>query len=249
MQIQQIRNVTLRIDYAGKLFITDPYLSDKHELPSYTGKSPNPLVDLPCSKQEVIGGIEAILVSHIHSDHFDSAAQTSLPKHLPLFCQPIDTHQIKKMGFRNVIPVEASHNWEGITITRTQAQHGTGDVLKEMGNTSGFVLRAKNEPTMYWTGDTIWCEVVRDAIAKFQPDIIITHSCGAVWGDNVLIVMDAIQTISVCHAAPKAIVVASHMEALDHATISRSDLRTMAEMEGINSKRLLIPDDGEILRF
>lgn len=249
MQIQQIRNATLRINYSGKLFITDPYLSDKHALPSYTGKSPNPLVDLPCSKQEVIEGIEAVLVSHIHSDHFDPTAQKLLPKDLTLFCQPVDKHQIKEMGFDDVIPIEESFNWEGITIIRTPSQHGTGDVLKEMGNTSGFVLQSINEPTIYWTGDSIWCEAVSNVIATIQPDIIITHSCGAVWGDNVLIVMDAAHTIAVCRAAPKAIVIASHMEALDHATISRSDLRTIAEKEGINPNRLIIPDDGEILRF
>jgi L-ascorbate metabolism protein UlaG (beta-lactamase superfamily) len=154
-----------------------------------------------------------------------------------------------ELGFRNVIPVGESFNWNGIEIIRTPAQHGTGDVLKEMGNTSGFVLQSKDEPTIYWTGDTIFCDAVDDVITQIQPDIIITHSCGAVWGDNVLIVMDAVQTIAVCRAAPKAIVVASHMEALDHATISRSDLRTIADKEGINPSQLLIPFDGEILRF
>ncbi len=57
-----------------------------------------------------------------------------------------------------------THNWEGITIIRTPAQHGTGDVLKEMGNASGFVLRSENEPTVYSAGDTIWCEAVDDGI-------------------------------------------------------------------------------------
>ena len=153
------------------------------------------------------------------------------------------------MGFRNVIPVSKSFNWNGIDITRTPAQHGTGEVLNEMGKTSGFVLQAEDEPTLYWTGDTIWCDAIDDVISRIQPDITITHSCGAVWGDNVLIVMDAAQTIAVCRAAPEAIVVAAHMEALDHATISRSDLRIIAEKEGIHPSRLLIPDDGEILRF
>jgi L-ascorbate metabolism protein UlaG (beta-lactamase superfamily) len=113
MQIQQIRNATMRITYSGKLFITDPYLAGKHELPSYTGKSPNPIIDLPCNVQKVIAGIEAVLVSHIHSDHFDPTAQKLLPKSVPLFCQPSDKYQIDEMGFRNVIPVAESFNWNG----------------------------------------------------------------------------------------------------------------------------------------
>jgi len=249
MQIQQIRNATLRFTYAGKIFITDPYLAGKHTMPSYKGISPNPLVDLPCSENEVIEGIEMALISHIHSDHFDQTAQILLPKSLPIFCQPGDGSEIKAKGFQNVIPVNESLEWEGITITRTPAQHGSGDVLKDMGVVSGFILQAINEPTVYWAGDTIWYDAVEKVLKQFQPEIIITHSCGAVWGDDVLILMDAKQTIEVCRAAPEAVVVATHMEALDHGTISRSDLRAFAEIEGITTSQLLIPQDGEILRF
>jgi len=249
MQIQQIRNATLRFTYAGKIFITDPYLAGKHTMPSYKGISPNPLVDLPCSENEVIEGIEMALISHIHSDHFDQTAQILLLKSLPIFCQPGDGSEIKAKGFQNVIPVNESLEWEGITITRTPAQHGSGDVLKDMGVVSGFILQAINEPTVYWAGDTIWYDAVEKVLKQFQPEIIITHSCGAVWGDDVLILMDAKQTIEVCRAAPEAVVVATHMEALDHGTISRSDLRAFAEIEGITTSQLLIPQDGEILRF
>ncbi len=249
MLIQQIRNATLRFTYAGKIFITDPYLAGKHTMPSYKGISPNPLVDLPCSKNEVIEGIEMALISHIHSDHFDQTAQSLLPKSLPLFCQPGDESEIKEAGFLNVIPVNESLEWEGITITRTPAQHGSGDVLKDMGVASGFILQAKNEPPVYWAGDTIWYDAVEEVLKRFQPEIIITHSCGAVWGDDVLILMDAKQTIEVCRAAPEAVVLATHMEALDHGTISRSDLRALAEIEGITTSQLIIPQDGEILRF
>ena len=249
MQIQLIRNATLRINYAEKLFITDPYLAGKHTMPSNKGISPNPLVDLPCSEHDVIDDIEMALVSHIHSDHFDPRAQRVLPKNLPLFCQPGDESEIRATGFRNVIPINESINWEGLTIIRTPAQHGTGDVLEEMGNASGFVLRSDNEPTVYWAGDSIWCDAVDDVIAQFRPEIIITHSCGAVWGDDILILMDAVQTIAVCHAAPKAVVIAIHMEALDHATVSRSDLRALAEMEDIQPSQLIIPYDGKMLKF
>lgn len=249
MQIQQIRNATLRITYSEKLFITDPYLADKYTMPSYTGASPNPLVDLPCTPQDVIAGIEMALISHIHSDHFDQTAQRLLPKDIPLFCQSGDESMIEAKGFRNVIPVVDTLNWEGITIIRTPAQHGTGNVLNEMGNTSGFLLQSKNEPMVYWVGDSIWCNAVAGVIDKYQPDIIITHSCGAVWGGNVLIVMDAEQTVKLCQAAPEAVIVATHMEALDHATVSRSDLRLLAETEGIGARQLLIPGDGEILDF
>jgi L-ascorbate metabolism protein UlaG (beta-lactamase superfamily) len=186
-----------------------------------------------------------IIVSHLHSDHFDPAAQELLPKETPILCQPEDDLTIRAKGFRDVIPVEDTINWEGITIARTLCEHGSGDVLREMGNASGFVFRSQNEPTVYWAGDTIWCEAVASAISHYQPNIIVTHSCGAVWGPNVLIVMDAAQTVSVCRTALKSTVIATHMDSLDHATVSRQALREYASANGIGQDQLRIPLDGE----
>jgi L-ascorbate metabolism protein UlaG (beta-lactamase superfamily) len=244
MDIQLIRNATLRINYAGKQFVIDPYLAAKHSLPSYTGASPNPLVELPIPAEEVIAGAEMAVVSHLHSDHFDSEAARLLPKELEVFCQPGDEAQIEGKGFRNVRAVEDELEWKGIRILRTEGQHGSGSVLADMGQVSGFVFEAEGEPTVYWVGDSIWYPAVAKVIEQFQPEIIITHSCGAMWGEQVLIVMDAAQTVEACRAAPKSVVVATHMEALDHATVSRKALRDYAEAAGIGADQLLIPDDG-----
>lgn len=247
MKIRLIRSATLRLEYAGLRFVIDPYLAAKHSRPSFAGRSPNPLVDLPCSPRDVISGIDLVIISHLHSDHFDPAAQELLPKDIPFLCQPGDEAQIVAKGFRRVTPVVESLDWEGMTITRTPGQHGSGDVLAEMGQASGFIFHAEDEPTVYWAGDTIWYEGVADTIARTQPQIIITHSCGAMWGERVLIVMDAVQTVAVCRAAPHSTVIATHLDSLDHATISREALRRYADANGIGPGQLLIPADGETL--
>jgi len=61
--------------------------------------------------------------------------------------------------------------------------------------------------------------------------------------------MDAEQTVALAQAAPDSTIIATHMEALDHATISRAELRAAADAAGIPATRLLIPADGELLRF
>jgi L-ascorbate metabolism protein UlaG (beta-lactamase superfamily) len=245
MQIQLIRNATLRVQYGGHLFVVDPYLAAKHSRPSFTGKSPNPLVDLPMWPEAVIAGAEMVVVSHLHSDHFDPAAQELLPKDTLIFCQPADEGAIRAKGFSLVSPVNGRVTWQGITITRTAGRHGSGPALAEMGQVSGFAFQADNEPTVYWAGDTIWYEPVRRLIGHLRPDVIITHSSGAVWKDMGLIVMDAAQTVAVCQAAPDSTVIAIHMESLDHGTVSRAELRAAAEAAGISQERLLIPADGE----
>ena len=90
-------------------------------------------------------------------------------------------------------------------------------------------------------------------VEEWQPSVIITHSCGAMWaneqGERSIIVMDAAQTVALSQAAPRSQIVATHMETLDHATVMRTDLRVAAIQAGISNTRLLIPADGETLAF
>jgi L-ascorbate metabolism protein UlaG (beta-lactamase superfamily) len=248
MKIRLIRNATMRLTYGGRLFLTDPYLADKLTLPSYRGVSKNPLVDLPIPAEQVIIGAEAVIVSHRHTDHFDQAAKRILPKDTLLFCQPADRAAMEADGFTRIIPIDDFAEWQGVRITRVPGRHGSGEVLDDMGGVSGFVFQAAGEPTLYWAGDTVWYEAVAENIRRFRPDVILPHVCGAVWGPSeTLIVMDAAQVVEVCRAAPESTVVAIHLEALDHGTVTRADLRAYADRAGISAERLLIPADGEEL--
>jgi L-ascorbate metabolism protein UlaG (beta-lactamase superfamily) len=247
MRLKLIRSATMRLTYVGHELLTDPYFAPKHSLPSFTGKSPNPLIDLPVPPEDIVAGVDLVLVSHLHTDHFDARAQAQLPKQLPILCQPGDEQVIRSKGFADVTAVADDVTWRNIQVHRVDGQHGSGAVLDQMGEVSGFVLAAQGEPTVYWAGDTILCPPVQAAIQRFRPDIIITHSSGAVWDGDTLIVMDAVQTIDVARLVPTAVVVAIHLDSLDHGTVSRESLREAARGAGIPDGRLLIPADGETL--
>jgi L-ascorbate metabolism protein UlaG (beta-lactamase superfamily) len=251
MELHLIRNALITLNYAGKRILIDPDLAEQHARPSFTGKSPNPTVGLPLPIDTIVADLDLIIVSHLHKDHFD--AVDPLPKDLPLICQPSDQARIAEQGFSQIEPLESERDWQGIQITRTGGSHGLGEVGKLMGNVSGFVLRAPNEPTVYWVGDSVLYNEVEQILDSVQPDIVISHSCGASWPDSTgqrqLIVMDAEQTIALAQRLPNALVVATHMEAVDHATVSRAELRAAADAAGIPAERLLIPNDGDTVRF
>jgi L-ascorbate metabolism protein UlaG (beta-lactamase superfamily) len=242
MRLRLLRNATQRLHYAGRELLLDPYFAPKHSRPSYAGRSPNPLVDLPCPPEEVMAGAELVVVSHLHSDHYDPEAQRLLPKDIPVFCQPGDEETIRGHGFEQVTPVAGSIAWQGIAITRTPGRHGTGPELADMGQISGFVFQAPGEPTVLY-------EPVLQTIEKFRLDVIVTHSSGALWKGSGPIVMDAAQTLDICRAAPESRVVAIHLDSLDHGEVSRRDLRDQARAAVIPDERLLIPADGETLEL
>lgn len=249
MEIQLIRNATLRVRFNGRLFLVDPFLAAKETIRSFAGISQNPIVALPMPPEAVIDGVEMVLVSHLHPDHFDEVAMNLLPKTLPILCQPGDEETIRARGFVDVTPISTQHTWQGITFTRTPGRHGYGELAERMGNVSGFVWQAAGEPTVYWMGDTVWYEPVAEIVAQTRPDVIVTHSSGAKFGDSLPIVMDAGQTTAICQSAPNATVIAVHLESLDHGTVSRADLRAVATVQGISDKRLLIPADGETVEI
>jgi L-ascorbate metabolism protein UlaG (beta-lactamase superfamily) len=249
MKLQLIRNATMKITYAGHTLLTDPMLSPKGAFDGFAGIARNPTVELPFPVEAILDGIAAVVVSHTHADHLDPAAIAAIPKEAPLFCQPGDQAKMIENGFHAVTPVEGSLTWEGLTLSRTGGAHGKGEILKRMGDVSGFVFQGKDEPTVYWVGDSIWCDTVQTAIETHSPDIIITHSGGATLPGHAPIIMDVEQTLAMAQAAPDAIVVAIHMEALDHCGVGRQDLRRMADDAGISQSRLMIPADGEALRF
>lgn len=249
MKLQLIRNATIRLEYGEITILIDPMLGEKHSFESYAGIEKNPTVDLPVPIDEVIAGIDLILVSHLHEDHFDKAAQKQDDKAIPILCQPGDLEIIAGYGFNNVLELEDETMWQQVSITRTGGEHGYNTWADRLGPVSGFVFQYPGEPTVYWVGDSVWCEEVERMLDKFQPDVVITHSGGAELQDSGPIIMNAAQTIRVCQALPAAVVVATHLEALDHCRTSRSFVWKEVGKEGIDQARIRIPEDGEVIEL
>lgn len=249
MQLQLIRHATLLIEYADMRLLLDPMLSDAGAMPPIENSPQprrNPLVPLPCPATDVVSGIQAVLVTHTHRDHWDDAAIQYVPKDLPLFCQPEDLAKMEGVHFVNAVAVQEAKNWSRICITRTGGQHGTGEIAKKLAPVSGYVLQNANEPTLYVAGDTIWCDEVAAAIKQFKPDVIVANAGGARFLQGDPITMTAQDVIQVSKHAPKAQVIAVHMEAINHCLLTRHELARAAHRAGV---KVVIPDDGEVLRF
>ena len=249
MRIQLIRHATLLIDYANMRLLVDPMLSDTGAMAAIQNSPqprPNPLVPLPFAVEQALDGVNAVLVTHTHRDHWDDAAIQLVPKDLPLFCQPEDLSKMESTHFVNAAAVHDARNWSKICITRTGGHHGTGDIGKAMAPVSGYVLQNEGEPTLYIAGDTIWCREVSDAIEQFHPDVIVLNAGGARFLQGDPITMMPSDVIHVCHAAAKAKIIAVHMEAINHCLVTRDELTEQADVAGVS---VIMPDDGEALDF
>ncbi|GAB1671325.1 hypothetical protein Mh1962_21360 [Mannheimia haemolytica] len=120
-QYQHIRNATAKIEYAGKTFLVDPYLAEKDRYLPPNAKKRNPTLDMTVSIDEVLNGVDAVIVTHTHHAHWGDVAQQRVPKNLPIFVQNAgDARLIRSQGFTDVRVVGKDTPFEGVTLTRTR---------------------------------------------------------------------------------------------------------------------------------
>ncbi len=254
MQIRLLRHATLAVNFKGVNLLIDPMLSRAGEMDPVSNAANNrriPLVELPLTDAELgelIGQMDAVLVTHIHRDHWDARAKELLPKSLPIICQPGDESKIREAGFTDVTPVADEYEWRGIRFQRTGGQHGTGEIGKQMGKVSGFVLSAAGEPKLYIAGDTVWCDPVADALREHQPEVVVVNAGAAQFLAGGPITMTAEDVAHVGAARPEAQVVAVHLEAVNHCGLTRAALREYLQAHDL-AARVQIPDDGARLQF
>jgi L-ascorbate metabolism protein UlaG (beta-lactamase superfamily) len=246
MRLRLIRHATVLVKAADRCLLIDPMLDPagaRDPIEDTPNQVRNPLVELPEPAEVVTGGLDAIVVTHLHEDHLDAEAIRLLPKDLPLFCQPEDAGTLRGHGFADVRPVDDVLDWEGIRITRTGGSHGTGAIAEALAPVSGFVLEAPEEPVLYVAGDTIWCDEVTAALDRHRPDVIVVNASGARFLEGDPIVMTDDDVVTVARHAPDARVVAVHLEAINHCLQTRADLHQRLHDEDLTD-RVTVPEDG-----
>lgn len=248
MKIQLIRHAALWLEYGGVTFLVDPMLSAQGVNPpiiNTANEHRNPLVSLPGPAAQWLEP-DAVLVTHLHQDHWDAAAAELLSHELPVLCQEGDGERITAQGFVRVTEIKDSvpASFGAVTLTRTGGQHGTGEIGERMGKVSGFVFRAEGEPVLYLAGDTIWCSEVEQVLAGHQPEVIVVNAGGASFVSGGHITMNEQDVVELCRAAPVASVITVHMDAINHCHVTRKQLSQRLESEGLLS-RVAIPLDGE----
>lgn len=256
MKFMQVRNATAKIEYAGKKILVDPMLAEKGTYPGFKGTANsykfNPLVDLPVSLNEILD-VDAIIVTHTHPDHWDDAAKKLLPKDMLIFAQnERDRGEIRAAGFSNIRLLGGNTFLGDIALIRTSGQHGSDDAMEKMGDilgeVSGVVFKHPSGKNLYLAGDTIWNQDVENSLKKYAPDVIILNSGDAQVIGLGSIIMGKQDIYEVYKAAPQAIIIASHMEAVNHALLSREELREFLSEKGM-VQRVLVPEDGDSYEF
>jgi L-ascorbate metabolism protein UlaG (beta-lactamase superfamily) len=231
VNVTLVRHATLLLETSHGRVLVDPMLRAAGTTPpieNTPNQKPNPLVELPLSPADLVAGVDLCIITHLHSDHFDDAADAVLPRELSILTQPESAEALAARGFTNIAV-------EHPAIPMTRGRHGTGEIGEAMGAVSGWVVDG-----VYIAGDTIWCDEVADALEQHSPRAIVLNGSGARFNVGDPIVMDAedVRRVRAATAVPIAVV---HLEAINHCLEPRSAYRGIA---GVH-----VPRDGETIEL
>lgn len=159
----------------------------------------------PALQPHELPSLDAVVLSHLHGDHFDRIARRQLPRHLPIVTTPHAARRLDRRGFTT----HALQNWqthrmqrgeETLTVTSVPAVHAFG-VLgwllpPVMGSVLTYIAGQGARPLhVYLSGDTLFHEELA-AIREAWPalDVAVVHLGGTrILG--MLVTMDAEQGV------------------------------------------------------
>jgi L-ascorbate metabolism protein UlaG (beta-lactamase superfamily) len=131
----------------GKRVLLDPWLGNPKCPPQY-------------AKPDALKPVDAILVTHGHSDHLTDVVSASRASGAPVICQYELAHYLRQKGLTDVREMNIGGTQEaaGVRVTMTWAAHSNstfeeGRILY-LGTAAGFILRGPDLPTLYIAGDT-----------------------------------------------------------------------------------------------
>ncbi|MGC4808365.1 MBL fold metallo-hydrolase [Micromonospora sp. DT233] len=147
--------------------------------------------------------LDAVILSHLHGDHFDRVARRELDREVPILTTPAAGRKLRRWGFRAAegLPTWRTHELrrgdETLRLTALPGKHGPGALDLVLPDVMGTMIDLEQGGVrsfrLYVTGDTLNKPLLAE-IPRRYPDIdaMLIH-LGGTRIAGILLTMDARQ--------------------------------------------------------
>ena len=217
-----VGTATTLLHLGGFTLLTDPnFVRRGQRVHLGYGLNSKRLTD-PALSIEALPPLDAVLLSHLHGDHFDRVARRELPRQPPVVTTQHAAKRLHRWGFGGATGLATWEDWETtrsgerLRITSVPGWHGPVGVHRLLPPVMGSVLDLERGGDRllraYVTGDTLRVPELRAVRERFPGiDVMITHLGGTkVLG--VLVTMDGRQGADLVEMIEPATVVPVHYD-------------------------------------
>jgi L-ascorbate metabolism protein UlaG (beta-lactamase superfamily) len=202
--LQYIGTATMLLNLGPFTVLTDPNFLHRGQR-AYLGYGiVSKRLTEPAITVDHVPPLDAILLSHMHGDHWDRVAKRGLPRHVPIITTSKAAKALRRQGFTKP---RALQTWDAttlrcdnhtLTVTATPGQHAHGIARQLLPPVMGSVLDYANADgpvlRLYITGDTVFVDELRAIPARFPDiDVAVLHLGGTTLPGGLLVTMDATQ--------------------------------------------------------
>ncbi len=247
---------TTLLSYGGITVLTDPNFLHRGQR-AYLGKGLwSTRRTEPALQPPELPPLDAVVLSHLHGDHFDRVARRALPKDLPVVTTRHAARRLRLQGFSAAVALgtwqshEIAKDGARLRVTAAPGRHARGPLRAALPEVMGSVLEfsAPGEPdlTVYVTGDTLLIDELREVPRRYPHlDLGLWHLGGTriPFGRGVLVTMDARMGADLLELVHPVRTVPIHNDDYGVFTSPRSAFLAEAERRGLAGVRAV--DRGE----
>ncbi len=256
-----VGNATLVLRVGGLTILTDPSFlhAGEHVHVGY-GVFAKRLLD-PALQFAQLPPLDAILLSHLHADHWDRAAERAIDRRTSILTTPQAASVLKKRGFERTVPLKtwttkrlAGLNGASVDITAVPARHGPPLLSRLLPETHGHLLDTTlpdgRTLRVYISGDTLVFKGIH-AIAKRYPriDVAFVHLGGTRIPHRkfgILVTLDANGGIDMLRILAPRMLVPIHNDDWSLFSSSLRDFLNAIDADG-SRDRIRVISHGETL--
>jgi L-ascorbate metabolism protein UlaG (beta-lactamase superfamily) len=184
-----IGNATTLISAGGVTLLTDPNFlhQGQHAYLGYglLSKRLRP----PAMDIDELPPLDAVVLSHMHGDHWDRVAQTRLDRGLPILTTPHAAKRLTRRGFGRATGMQTwqSHNIvkanTNVTLTSLPGRHAPTPINRYLPPVMGSMIEVWHDGEaprrLYVSGDTLLVEELDEIPRRFsQIDAGVVHLGG-----------------------------------------------------------------------